>query len=540
MSSSIPKSHAAERPADSAKDHYLRTPSTPSLPMPVPNHNHQHQLQTSSRGQMLFTPPNSVSPAFHSRGQNQNPNLTPRRADTSHSHADVGSDLDLQDVSDHARAHTQPPSRSPLSVHQTNISSPNSPSQPKTNPRTSDNGHLPLRVSALTALKHNECITPTFLAAHYLQPLVGSGCQFLAFDHLLGYLTTTVPGFSRISPAKARRLVAAALSENENISGDGTASANVTRVGPDGVEKTPLLASVGADNADISVPPVAAAGTPWAKNDQPRNPTTTPKQNVGAAADPAGKENDSILGRVDHFSPPNSFPSPSYLGQSFTPVTPDNLNSELPGTYQDQNPLCHHRRLDSSVAGGSPVFSFFDCDGGVDKGGRSGGHKWKTCDRCDIDDDDGVDEMSLDYEDDRSGRPFCCSPTPEDDEDGGHPVDDEANDLTDEEDWESMGADALLARSCPGQSYMQGDLRDKASPSHHQHRQQQHGIPISPHSINRPPSSFVKSVPTPSHMGAIYTSMDRARQHQSQQHQQLVSGEEERVAVEALLSMGQH
>ncbi|KAI1331257.1 hypothetical protein F5Y16DRAFT_297719 [Xylariaceae sp. FL0255] len=53
-------------------------------------------------------------------------------------------------------------------------------------------------------------ITPSLLAKFHLpEILLGHGP--LAIRHIIGYLTTTVPGFSGIPPSKARRLVVAAL-----------------------------------------------------------------------------------------------------------------------------------------------------------------------------------------------------------------------------------------------------------------------------------------------------------------------------------------
>jgi hypothetical protein len=61
-------------------------------------------------------------------------------------------------------------------------------------------------------------ITPTLLAKHHLPEILLSHGP-LAIRHIMGYLTTSVPGFSRITSAKARRLVVAALEGRG--SGDG-------------------------------------------------------------------------------------------------------------------------------------------------------------------------------------------------------------------------------------------------------------------------------------------------------------------------------
>lgn len=60
-------------------------------------------------------------------------------------------------------------------------------------------------------------ITPAMLAKHHLpEILLGQGP--LAIRHITGYLTTSVPGFAGIPPAKARRLVVGAL---EGRGGEG-------------------------------------------------------------------------------------------------------------------------------------------------------------------------------------------------------------------------------------------------------------------------------------------------------------------------------
>ncbi|RHZ49884.1 hypothetical protein CDV55_102772 [Aspergillus turcosus] len=61
-------------------------------------------------------------------------------------------------------------------------------------------------------------ITPSMLAKYHL-PEVMLNQGPLAIRHVMAYLTTSVPGFSRIPPAKARRLVVAALEGRGNEGG---------------------------------------------------------------------------------------------------------------------------------------------------------------------------------------------------------------------------------------------------------------------------------------------------------------------------------
>lgn len=62
-------------------------------------------------------------------------------------------------------------------------------------------------------------ITPGLLAKHHLPDILLHNGP-LAIRHIMGYLTTSVPGFSSIPPAKARRLVVGAL-EGRGSVGEG-------------------------------------------------------------------------------------------------------------------------------------------------------------------------------------------------------------------------------------------------------------------------------------------------------------------------------
>lgn len=123
---------------------------------------------TVTRSQPLPTPPNSISPALPAHGlkaQLQKAKLEP-----------IDSDLDLQQSQD-----TQKRSVSPA------------------------------------ALEAAGAITCGMLAKHHLPDILLAHGP-LAIRHITGYLTTSVPGFSGIPPAKARRLVVGAL---EGKGGEG-------------------------------------------------------------------------------------------------------------------------------------------------------------------------------------------------------------------------------------------------------------------------------------------------------------------------------
>jgi len=126
----------------------------------------------------LPTPPNSLSPslppqAYH--GRTPSGPLTPPAPN----HED--SDIDLEDAVEHAKAQDSP--------------------------------HRGLTARGLSKLADQDAvgnITPALLAKHHLPGILLENGP-LAIRHVMGYLTTSVPGFSGIPPAKARRLVVGAL-----------------------------------------------------------------------------------------------------------------------------------------------------------------------------------------------------------------------------------------------------------------------------------------------------------------------------------------
>ncbi|OWP06570.1 hypothetical protein B2J93_1211 [Marssonina coronariae] len=69
-------------------------------------------------------------------------------------------------------------------------------------------------------------ITPALLAKHHLPEILLNHGP-LAIRHIMGFLTTAVPGFSGIPPAKARRLVVGALEGRGSGGEGGGAKSNV-------------------------------------------------------------------------------------------------------------------------------------------------------------------------------------------------------------------------------------------------------------------------------------------------------------------------
>ncbi|KAK5110042.1 hypothetical protein LTR62_006286 [Meristemomyces frigidus] len=86
---------------------------------------------------------------------------------------------------------------------------------------------MPLSKGALSGLDAAAAITPSMLAKHHLPGIMlGNGPRPIRY--VMGELTHSVPGFSRIPPAKARRLVVAALESRSGGGLDGTVTFSKT------------------------------------------------------------------------------------------------------------------------------------------------------------------------------------------------------------------------------------------------------------------------------------------------------------------------
>ncbi|KAJ5929184.1 hypothetical protein N7454_007032 [Penicillium verhagenii] len=124
---------------------------------------------------MLPTPPNSISPTLRPQAFKHRPTLSPGSPLSTVPQLD--SDIDLEDAVEHANFQDRStPSHDIDSVGD---------------------------------------ITPLMLAKYHLPDILLQQGP-LAIRHVMGYLTTSVPGFSGIPPAKARRLVVAALEGRGN------------------------------------------------------------------------------------------------------------------------------------------------------------------------------------------------------------------------------------------------------------------------------------------------------------------------------------
>ncbi|KAI9775927.1 MAG: DNA-binding proteins Bright/BRCAA1/RBP1 and proteins containing BRIGHT domain [Geoglossum umbratile] len=164
----IPKPHARDSGFFAGADSFAAATAN-SLPV--------HQ-----QAQMLPTPPNSISPS-----------LPPHAFKFRSPASQVDSDIDLQDEANGSQHHD-----AVRPQHGFTIAS-NEPDA--------------------AGLDAAGAITPALLAKHHLSEILLAHGP-LAIRHIMGYLTTSVPGFSRIPPAKARRLVVGAL-EGRGNGGEG-------------------------------------------------------------------------------------------------------------------------------------------------------------------------------------------------------------------------------------------------------------------------------------------------------------------------------
>ncbi|KAF2476938.1 uncharacterized protein BDR25DRAFT_196051, partial [Lindgomyces ingoldianus] len=151
---------------------------SPSANIPIPREG--GHVSAPDRPNMLLTPPNSISPTLPPHKHR------PGIATTVASPPPVllDSDIDLQDAVEHAAAQDQPSA---------------------------------LSREALAAVESSGQITPAMLAKYHLPGILSNETP-QAIRFVLQALNEEVPGFSRIQPAKARRLVVAAL---ENRAGGG-------------------------------------------------------------------------------------------------------------------------------------------------------------------------------------------------------------------------------------------------------------------------------------------------------------------------------
>lgn len=272
---------------------------------------------------MLPTPPNSISPTLPPQAFNKHRTvLSPGSPLSTVPQPD--SDIDLQDAVEHAISQNQP-----QPAHE---------------------------------LDSAGAITPAMLARYHLPEILLSQGP-LAIRHVMGHLTTSVPGFSGIPPAKARRLVVAAL-EGRGSGGEA-----------------------GGKDGDVIFEKIG-----WGRWDARRRGESARERSFNVS------------------SPPSSYA----------------------GSFQQRGLQIEGRNNDRR----------YSCATGIDSTAFSYTEDFIPEDLDMLEHE--ADKMSLDGED---GREYCSSSEAPDEM-----QDDEFDegDVTDEEDWAQIGADALRARSFNG------------------------------------------------------------------------------------------
>lgn len=154
-------------------------PASPAQSIAIPKGRDFHSVASKSgiaRGLALLTPPNSISPTMPAHGSHHPVTSAPL--------LNIEEEMSLED-GEVAQGTTPPQESVPA-------------------------GGLPLSKGALSGLDASAAITPAMLAKDYL-PGIMLGNGPTAIRVVIGELNHSVPGFSRIPPAKARRLVVAAL-----------------------------------------------------------------------------------------------------------------------------------------------------------------------------------------------------------------------------------------------------------------------------------------------------------------------------------------
>ncbi|KAJ5183438.1 hypothetical protein N7492_001054 [Penicillium capsulatum] len=291
---------------------------------------------------MLPTPPNSISPTLPPQAFKHRAVLSPGSPLSTVPQLD--SDIDLQDAVEHANSQDQP---------------------------------QPAHVADSSG-----AITPAMLATHYLPDILLQQGP-LAIRHVMGFLTTSVPGFSRIPPAKARRLVVAALEGRGpgDAGGDGDSDVVFEKIG-------------------------------WGRWDARRRDGGTRAQ------------------RPFHASSPASSVAGSFQQRGL------NIEGRTAAWAHGRDP--YRASMAESTA-----FSYSE-----DFGARG---EYEDLDMLEHE----ADKMSLDGD-----EPCSSSEAPDDLPDGEW----DEGDVTDEEDWAQIGADALRARSLNGGGLVRSNVAARAKP----------------------------------------------------------------------------
>ena len=358
----------------------------------------------------LPTPPNSISPSLPPQAFKDLAQVANRGPPTPPGPVQVDSDIDLDNAVEHAKAQSSP-----------------------------HRGLTARRLGQLEDLDAVGTITPSMLAKHHLPSILLDNGP-LAIRHVMGFLTTSVPGFSGIPPAKARRLVVGAL---EGRGSDGQQG---------GVDGDVIFEKVGWGRWDAR------------KRGQP------PREHTPSR----------------HSPPAGGLSIPSHGVRKLR----TKKGEAIYGSYQDS-------------------------DMGYETPGDDASALEHEADKMSL---DSTSDSSSEYE----------KPT----------LEDLPGDVTDEEDWASIGAAALRQGSLPGAGFMPTNSRSRSYQKQSDYRNRVRG---SSGTRPSPKTSIAKSTPVTKHLF-----MEARRQHQLQ-HQRSPAiipedafregDAQDREAVEALLKL---
>ena len=256
-------------------------------------------------------------------------------------------------------------------------------------------------------------ISPALLATYHLPDILLAHGP-LAIRHIMNHLTISVPGFSGILPARARRLVVGALEGRVGQGAEGDGAVAETRSG-------------GGINGDVIFEKVGWGRWDARMQGQPRRRVR--RDGFGSAPGTGSRLDRDV--------------SPAASAMSASSFARASLPSQA--RRQDDDGAVRQRRPDGTLAGaswteGSAAFSHRDDDY---YDGDNGGVGYST-------EEHEADRMSLDRVLDPSLAPSSSGLDP--DNDAADADLEREEDVTDDEDWAGIGAAALRQASCSAQS----------------------------------------------------------------------------------------
>lgn len=341
-------------------------------------------------------------------------------------------------------------------------------------------------------------ITPALLAKYHLPDILLAHGP-LAIRHLMNYLTISVPGFSRIPPARARRIVVSALEGRGSGGGDDAAESRTVAGG--GLHGDVMFEKVGWGRWDARL-----------RGQPPRR-----ERRDGFGPGTPGQQHNH------EYSPPASVLSSTSFSHSALPLRGNHYlagypNRGLAGTSWTEE---------------SVEFSHHDDD--YDEGGNMD----------DSAEEHEADRMSLDHEHDHSMASSSSEADPANEEQpDGYPNDnneEREEDITDDEDWAGIGAAALRQASYTAASSSNPRYRGGGGNFNYRVRRPlkrpSPSPPASAHrnhsATNRPPARRFKS----SSRTTYHPPRPNPNIRFSPPPQGLASNSQEREAIEALVQL---